>query len=93
MNTASRYAVTLPGVPGGQAPPEVIIVHATGETTRDGQPVFADAAGTFRVCTGVTAGSPPATTSSPLSGTAATTTAGGSSTVGSPPAPDTPRLR
>ncbi|MFD4658805.1 DUF6296 family protein [Kitasatospora sp. NPDC058444] len=36
-------------VSGCQAPPEVIVVHATGETTRDGQPVFADAAGTFRV--------------------------------------------
>ncbi|WP_374223049.1 DUF6296 family protein [Streptomyces sp. FH025] len=49
MNTASRYAVTLPGVPGGHAPPEVIIVHASGETTRDGRPVFADSAGTLRV--------------------------------------------
>ncbi|MEU6973950.1 DUF6296 family protein [Kitasatospora aureofaciens] len=49
MNTSSRYAITLPGVPGGHAPPEVVIVHATGETTRDGQLVFADATGTFRV--------------------------------------------
>ncbi|MFB7676517.1 DUF6296 family protein [Kitasatospora purpeofusca] len=49
MNTLSRYAVTLPGQPGRHGPPEVIIVHATGETTADGRPVFADAAGTFRV--------------------------------------------
>ncbi|MGW4895690.1 DUF6296 family protein [Kitasatospora sp. NPDC004240] len=44
-----RYAVTLPGTPGAHAPPEVVIVHATGETTADGQPVFEDADGTFRV--------------------------------------------
>ncbi|MGW3042015.1 DUF6296 family protein [Kitasatospora sp. NPDC001159] len=46
MNIPSRYAITLPGVPG---PPEVVIVHATGEATRVDQPVFLDAAATFRV--------------------------------------------
>ncbi|MFF4818911.1 DUF6296 family protein [Kitasatospora sp. NPDC001309] len=49
MNAPSRYAVTLPGVPGRHGPPEVVLVHATGETTADGALVYADAAGTFRV--------------------------------------------
>ncbi|MGA5820327.1 DUF6296 family protein [Kitasatospora sp. NPDC094028] len=49
MNTSSRYAITLPGIPGGHAPAKVVIVHATGETSRGGQPVFQDSAGTFRV--------------------------------------------
>ncbi|MFE5586107.1 DUF6296 family protein [Kitasatospora sp. NPDC056531] len=49
MDTPQRYAVTLPGTPGGHAPPEVVIVHATGERSADGAPVYADAAGTFRV--------------------------------------------
>ncbi|MFD0278948.1 DUF6296 family protein [Kitasatospora sp. NPDC127111] len=49
MDTPRRYAVTLPGAPGGHAPPEVVVVHATGETSADGVPVYADAEGTFRV--------------------------------------------
>ncbi|AUG76868.1 hypothetical protein CFP65_2005 [Kitasatospora sp. MMS16-BH015] len=48
MSNPSRYAVTLPGVPGTHAPPEVVIVHATGEMTANG-PVYADPPGTFRV--------------------------------------------
>lgn len=48
MDVSSRYAVTLPGVPGRHGPPEVAVVHATGEVTAAG-PVYADAAGTFRV--------------------------------------------
>lgn len=49
MDTPSRYAVTLPGTPGTHGPTEVVIVHATGEHTADGAPVYADTAGTFRV--------------------------------------------
>lgn len=49
MNAPSRYAVTLPGVPGRHGPPEVVIVHATGTVTADGTPVYADEAGTFQV--------------------------------------------
>ncbi|ARF83310.1 hypothetical protein HS99_0018465 [Kitasatospora aureofaciens] len=49
MNMPARYAITLPGTPGGHAPPEVVVVHATGERTADGAPVYADEAGTFRV--------------------------------------------
>ncbi|MFB8201686.1 DUF6296 family protein [Kitasatospora purpeofusca] len=44
-----RYAVTLPGTPGRHAPPEVVIVHATGGRTADGTPVYADSRGTLRV--------------------------------------------
>ncbi|MEV8099496.1 DUF6296 family protein [Kitasatospora sp. NPDC085879] len=44
-----RVAVTLPGTPGRHAPPEVVIVHATGERAADGTPVYADSRGTFRV--------------------------------------------
>ncbi|MFC6600219.1 DUF6296 family protein [Kitasatospora paranensis] len=46
--TCTRYAVTLPGTPGTHAPPEIVIVHATGTHTPDGQPIFQDTAGTFR---------------------------------------------
>ncbi|MEV5012530.1 DUF6296 family protein [Streptomyces sp. NPDC055692] len=49
MDVPSRYAVTLPGTPGTHAPPEVIVVHFTGESTAGGDPVYTDAAGTFRV--------------------------------------------
>ncbi|MFJ9448235.1 DUF6296 family protein [Kitasatospora sp. NPDC101235] len=49
MDTPVRYAVTLPGAPGGHAPPEVVVVHATGEWTAGGAPVYADEAGTLRV--------------------------------------------
>ncbi|WP_037782665.1 DUF6296 family protein [Kitasatospora purpeofusca] len=48
MSNPSRYAVTLPGAPGSHAPPEVVIVHATGETTAGGA-VYADRSGAFRV--------------------------------------------
>ncbi|WP_354644782.1 DUF6296 family protein, partial [Kitasatospora camelliae] len=44
-----RFAVTLPRTPGRHAPPEVVIVHATGERAADGTPVYADSHGTFRV--------------------------------------------
>ncbi|MFG2825753.1 DUF6296 family protein [Kitasatospora sp. NPDC048365] len=49
MDTPSRYAVTLPGVPGAHGPARVVVVHATGQTTADGAPVYADAADTLRV--------------------------------------------
>ncbi|MFD9125108.1 DUF6296 family protein [Kitasatospora sp. NPDC059571] len=49
MDTPSRYAVTLPGVPGRHGPIEVVVVRATDEVTADGAPVYADEAGTFRV--------------------------------------------
>ncbi|WP_431676186.1 DUF6296 family protein [Kitasatospora sp. KL5] len=49
MDIPSRYAVTLPGVPGRHGPPEVVVVRATGEVTMQGEPVYADEAGTFRV--------------------------------------------
>ncbi|MFJ4672311.1 DUF6296 family protein [Kitasatospora purpeofusca] len=49
MDGTWRYAVTLPGPPGGHGPPQVLIVHATGELTAAGAAVFADGAGTFRV--------------------------------------------
>ncbi|MGW2250227.1 DUF6296 family protein [Kitasatospora sp. NPDC001660] len=49
MGLPQRYAVTLPGTPGGHAPPEVVVVHATGETTADGVPVYADADSVFLV--------------------------------------------
>ncbi|MEV8100313.1 DUF6296 family protein [Kitasatospora sp. NPDC085879] len=45
----SRYAVTLPGAPGSHRPPTVVIVHATGELTPGGAPVYADATGALRV--------------------------------------------
>ncbi|MER6398598.1 DUF6296 family protein [Kitasatospora sp. NPDC001603] len=48
MDTPWRYAITLPGTPGCHAPARVIVVHATGET-RNGEAVYADSAGTFRV--------------------------------------------
>ncbi|WP_326846641.1 DUF6296 family protein [Streptomyces kaniharaensis] len=48
-DTPSRYAVTLPGVPGRHSPLEVVVVHATDEVTADGTPVYADKAGTLRV--------------------------------------------
>ncbi|MER6300689.1 DUF6296 family protein [Kitasatospora sp. NPDC001539] len=48
-DTPSRYAVTLPGVPGRHNPLEVVVVHATDEVTADGTTVYADKAGTFRV--------------------------------------------
>lgn len=49
MDTPLRYAVTLPGEPGRHCPPEVVVVHATTEVTANGAPMYADAAGTFRV--------------------------------------------
>ncbi|MFF3006765.1 DUF6296 family protein [Kitasatospora sp. NPDC057940] len=49
MNITERYAVTLPGPPGAHRPPEVVVVHATGELTADGIPIYADDAGTFQV--------------------------------------------
>ncbi|MFB8243336.1 DUF6296 family protein [Kitasatospora purpeofusca] len=49
MDGSRRYAVTLPGPPGRHGPPEVVIVHPTGELTAAGVPVYADEVGTFRV--------------------------------------------
>ncbi|MEU9048303.1 MULTISPECIES: DUF6296 family protein [unclassified Kitasatospora] len=49
MDTPSRYEITLPGTPGCHAPPRIIVAHATGERTRNGEAVYADAAGTLRV--------------------------------------------
>ncbi|MEV8100610.1 DUF6296 family protein [Kitasatospora sp. NPDC085879] len=50
MDRPSRYAVTMPGPPPGRhGPPEVVIVHATGEVTADGTPIYQDEAGAFRV--------------------------------------------
>jgi hypothetical protein len=49
MDPLPRYAITLPGPPGTHRPPEVVVVHPTGETTADGSTVYADASGTFRV--------------------------------------------
>ncbi|PYC76640.1 hypothetical protein C7C46_21930 [Streptomyces tateyamensis] len=49
MESPRRYAVTLPGPPGRHVPPEVVVVHLTGEFTTAGEPVYADEAGAFRV--------------------------------------------
>ncbi|MFD9125540.1 DUF6296 family protein [Kitasatospora sp. NPDC059571] len=49
MDGSHRYAVTLPGPPGGHRPPEVVVVRPTGELTATGVPVYADDAGAFRV--------------------------------------------
>ncbi|MFI6449678.1 DUF6296 family protein [Kitasatospora sp. NPDC050543] len=49
MDRSRRYAVTLPGPLAGHGPPEVVIVHPTGELTAAGAPVYADEAGAFRV--------------------------------------------
>ncbi|MFD9692519.1 DUF6296 family protein [Kitasatospora sp. NPDC059146] len=49
MDIAERYAVTLPGPPGAHRPPEVVVVHATGELSAAGAPIYADDTGTFRV--------------------------------------------
>jgi hypothetical protein len=43
-----RYAVTVPGPPGGHAPPEVLVVRLTAETGPGGDPVYADATGRYR---------------------------------------------
>ncbi|GAB7183571.1 DUF6296 family protein [Kitasatospora sp. Ki12] len=49
MTPIKRYAVTLPGAPGTQAPTEVVTVYLTAATGPDGWPVYADASGDFRV--------------------------------------------
>ncbi|GAA2974326.1 MULTISPECIES: DUF6296 family protein [unclassified Kitasatospora] len=49
MDTSERYAITMPGPPGAQRPPEIVVVHATGDRTSDGIPIYADDTGTFRV--------------------------------------------
>ncbi|MFF2545126.1 DUF6296 family protein [Kitasatospora sp. NPDC058063] len=49
MDTAERYAITMPGPPGAHRPPEIVVVHATGDRTSDGVPIYADDTGTFRV--------------------------------------------
>ncbi|WP_354644763.1 DUF6296 family protein [Kitasatospora camelliae] len=49
MDRPLRYAITLPGPLGGHGPPEVVIVHPTGELTAVGMPVYADETGAFRV--------------------------------------------
>jgi uncharacterized protein DUF6296 len=48
MLATTRYAVTMPGAPGGHAPPEVIVVRITAETGPRGEPVYADASGRYR---------------------------------------------
>lgn len=48
MLATSRYAVTVPGAPGGHAPAEVIVVHLTTESGPRGEPVYADASGRYR---------------------------------------------
>jgi hypothetical protein len=48
MLAMSRYAVTVPGPPGGHAPPELIVVHLTAEVGVDGEPVYADSSGRYR---------------------------------------------
>ncbi|PYC87606.1 hypothetical protein C7C46_03525 [Streptomyces tateyamensis] len=45
----ARYAITLPGPTGAHGPPEVVLVHATGETTEEGLPVYAEEGGRLRV--------------------------------------------
>lgn len=48
--TADRYAVTLPGGPGGpHTPPTVLTVHRTELHGPGDLPVYADASGRFRV--------------------------------------------
>ncbi|GAA2744362.1 DUF6296 family protein [Kitasatospora cinereorecta] len=42
MNNPWRYAITLPGPPGGHAPSRVVTVEFTGEHSADGNPVYAD---------------------------------------------------
>ncbi|MFE0463742.1 DUF6296 family protein [Kitasatospora sp. NPDC058965] len=49
VDQPARYAITLPGPTGSHGPPEVVLVHATGETTGEGLPVYADEAGQLRV--------------------------------------------
>ncbi|MGW6915623.1 DUF6296 family protein [Kitasatospora sp. NPDC054939] len=38
MTAPARYVVLLPRGPGGSVPPEVVVVHRTGERTADGAP-------------------------------------------------------
>ncbi|MFI5533990.1 DUF6296 family protein [Kitasatospora sp. NPDC051853] len=47
MDAPTRYVITLPGLTGSHRPQEAVIVHATGETSEWGRPVFA--AGALRV--------------------------------------------
>ncbi|GAA3053228.1 hypothetical protein GCM10020229_76070 [Kitasatospora albolonga] len=47
MDVPTRYVITLPGRPGSHRPQEAVIVHATGEMSEWGRPVFA--AGALRV--------------------------------------------
>lgn len=49
MTAIKRYAVTLPGVPGAQAPTKGVTVHLTATTGPDDLPVYADVSGDFRV--------------------------------------------
>ncbi|MBD0688714.1 DUF6296 family protein [Streptomyces sp. CBMA123] len=44
-----RYAVTLPGPIGGHAPPDVVVVRATGTLGPGGGPVWASPDGGLRV--------------------------------------------
>ncbi|MGV9269156.1 DUF6296 family protein [Kitasatospora sp. NPDC003701] len=48
MNTVRRYAVALPGTPGGQAAPRTVIVHRTDSLGPASEPVYEDATGHFR---------------------------------------------
>ncbi|MEV4557973.1 DUF6296 family protein [Kitasatospora sp. NPDC049285] len=49
MTPVERYAVTIPGAPGGHAPPRVVVVHHLRTTGPDGRPVYADESGTLVV--------------------------------------------
>ncbi|MEV0533545.1 DUF6296 family protein [Kitasatospora sp. NPDC050463] len=48
MNTVTRYAVALPGIPGGHAAPRTVIVHRTDRLGPASEPVYEDATGRFR---------------------------------------------
>lgn len=50
MPTAERYAITLPGGPGGpHTPPTVLTVHRTELHGAGSLPVYVDDSGLFRV--------------------------------------------
>ncbi|MFB6894046.1 DUF6296 family protein [Kitasatospora sp. NPDC056327] len=48
MKPVQRYAVALPGAPGGHARVRTVIVHRTDRIGPASEPVFEDATGRFR---------------------------------------------
>ncbi|MET9397107.1 DUF6296 family protein [Kitasatospora sp. NPDC002965] len=48
MNTCPRYAIALPGTPGGHAAPRTVIVHRTDRLGPAHEPVYEDTTGRYR---------------------------------------------